>query len=106
MILCQSEPLSYESNFLDLDPDVKDPLDSGDPNHLQFRHSYGGTRMGDDPATSVVNKYGLSHEAPNLLVLGGSTFPTSSGYNPTQTIEAHAWLAAEYLAKNLASIAV
>jgi gluconate 2-dehydrogenase alpha chain len=69
-------------------------------------HAYGGTRMGDDPATSVVDKYGLAHEAPNLMVLGGSTFPAVSGYNPTETIEALAWHAAEYLAKNLSSIAV
>lgn len=69
-------------------------------------HAYGGTRMGDDPVTSVVNKYGLAHEAPNLAVLGGSVFPGSSGYNPTETIEAHAWYAAEYIAKNFQSIAV
>jgi gluconate 2-dehydrogenase alpha chain len=69
-------------------------------------HAYGGTRMGDDPKTSVVNKYGLAHEAPNLMVLGGSNFPASSGYNPTETIEAHAWYAADYLAKNLRQVAV
>lgn len=69
-------------------------------------HAYGGTRMGDDPTTSVVDKYGLAHEAPNLMVLGGSTFPGSSGYNPTETIQAHAWFAADYLAKNLNKIAV
>ena len=69
-------------------------------------HAYGGTRMGDDPATSVVNKYGLAHEAPNLMILGGSTFPGSSGYNPTETIQAHAWYAADYLANNLNTIAI
>jgi gluconate 2-dehydrogenase alpha chain len=69
-------------------------------------HAYGGTRMGDDPAASMVDKHGLAHEAPNLMVLGGSTFPGSSGYNPTETIEAHAWFAADYLAKNLSKIAI
>jgi gluconate 2-dehydrogenase alpha chain len=69
-------------------------------------HAYGGTRMGEDPAGSVVNKYGLAHEAPNLMILGGSTFPASSGYNPTETIEALAWFAADYLAQNLDAIAV
>jgi gluconate 2-dehydrogenase alpha chain len=69
-------------------------------------HAYGGTRMGDEPAASVVNKYGLSHEAPNLMILGGSTFPGSSGYNPTETIQAHAWYAADYLAGNLNTIAM
>ena len=69
-------------------------------------HAYGGTRMGDDPATSVVDRYGLSHESPNLMVLGGSNWPSTTGYNPTETIYAHAWYAAEYLAKNLQTIAV
>jgi gluconate 2-dehydrogenase alpha chain len=69
-------------------------------------HAYGGTRMGDDPATAVVNKFGLAYEAPNLMILGGSTFPAVSGYNPTEQIEALAWFAADYLAKNLNDIAV
>jgi gluconate 2-dehydrogenase alpha chain len=69
-------------------------------------HAYGGTRMGDDPSSSVVTKYGLSHEAPNLMILGGSTFPGSAGYNPTETLQAHAWYAADYLAQNLNKIAV
>lgn len=69
-------------------------------------HAYGGTRMGDDPDLSVVNKYGLAHQAPNLMILGGSNFPGSSGYNPTETIQAHAWFAAEYLASNLKRIAI
>ena len=67
-------------------------------------HAYGGTRMGDDPKTSVVNKYGLAHEAPNLCVLGGSSFPVSSGYNPTETIEALAWYAADHIAANINDI--
>jgi gluconate 2-dehydrogenase alpha chain len=69
-------------------------------------HAYGGTRMGDDPATSVVNKYGLSHEASNLMVLGASDWCSTTGYNPTETVYAHAWYAADYLAENLDSIAV
>jgi gluconate 2-dehydrogenase alpha chain len=69
-------------------------------------HAYGGTRMGDDPETSVVNRYSLAHEAPNLAILGGSTFPSTSGYNPTQTIQALAWMSAEYIAENFSDIAV
>jgi choline dehydrogenase-like flavoprotein len=33
--------------------------------------------MGTDPDTSVVNKYSISHEAPNLAIHGGSTFVTT-----------------------------
>jgi gluconate 2-dehydrogenase alpha chain len=146
-VFAQVEPLPYTSNFLDLDPKVKDPLGipvvrvtysfgenedkattfidkklaelikaigatetwPGFPARTPVpinSHAYGGTRMGDDPATSVVDTYGLAHEAPNLMILGGSTFPASSGYNPTETIEALAWLSADYLASHLDEIAV
>jgi gluconate 2-dehydrogenase alpha chain len=61
-------------------------------------HAYGGARMGNDPHTSVVDKWLVSHEVPNLVVLGGATFPTSTGYNPTNTIEALAWRTGDHLA--------
>ena len=41
---------------------------------------------GDDPETSVLDQWGTSHDVPNLHVLDGSTFVTSSGFNPTATI--------------------
>jgi choline dehydrogenase-like flavoprotein len=37
---------------------------------------------------------------PNLAILGGSTFPTAAGYNPTGTIEALAWRTGQYIAEN------
>jgi gluconate 2-dehydrogenase alpha chain len=46
-------------------------------------HHEGGTRMGSDPKSSVVNKYGQSWDIPNPFVIGSSTFPTMSGFNPT-----------------------
>ncbi len=51
-------------------------------------HLLGTTRMGDDPQSSVVDKWGRSHDVPNLHIFDGSTFPTSSGVNPTATIAA------------------
>ena len=69
-------------------------------------HAYGGTRTGEDPATSVVDPYLLAHEVRNLAILGGSTFPSTTGYNPTCTIEATAWRAAEHIAKNYRKLAV
>ena len=55
----------------------------------------GGTRMGDDPSTSVVNRYGQTWDIPNLFLVGSSTFPTMSGFNPTLTIQALAYMTAE-----------
>ena len=143
----QTSSFPYETSYLDLDPEVKDPL--GDPvcrvttgggkaNEQQavqyaqkkmeewFRaagaievrrpsggggapglstHAYGGTRMGDNAETNVVDKWGFSHEAPNLAVLGGSVMGTSGARNPTETVQALAWRTAERLAKNWKSIA-
>ena len=53
--------------------------------------------MGNDPATSVVNRYCQSHELPNLFVMGGAVFPTYFGYNPTHTIEALAFWMGDYI---------
>ncbi|MFN8221634.1 MAG: GMC family oxidoreductase [Gaiellales bacterium] len=64
---------------------------------IEARHCYGGTRMGDDPATSVVDRYGFSHEVPNLGIIGASTFPTAGGANPTLTLQALAWRTAAHL---------
>ena len=58
-------------------------------------HVMGTTRMGDDPARSVVDSYGQSHDVPNLFVGGSSPFVTSSGLNPTLTIFALAYRTAE-----------
>jgi len=78
-----------------------------DPANIPINsHAYGGTRMGDDPAVSVTNKYGQVHESPNLVVLGGSNWCSTTGYNPTESIYAHSWFAADYLAQNFSKIAI
>jgi gluconate 2-dehydrogenase alpha chain len=64
-------------------------------------HEVGITRMGEDPATSVANRYGQSHELPNLFLLGGGLFPTYGGYNPTETIQALTYMAADYIKKEV-----
>ena len=64
-------------------------------------HSYhvmGTTRMGDDPATSVVDRWGRLHDVPNVIVADSSVFATSSGYGPTLTLVALAVRAARSLA--------
>jgi gluconate 2-dehydrogenase alpha chain len=68
------------------------PLGAGAPG----AHHEGGTRMGSDPKTSVVNRYGQSWDVPNLFVIGSSTFPTmGAGFNPTLTIQALAYMSAD-----------
>ena len=133
----QKTTLPYEDNYLDLDPEVKDPF--GQPviritaryhdNELRIArfaqdkmeqwyraagashiirsglgnamgastHAYGGTRMGDDPETNVVNRWGFCHEVPNLGILGASVMGTSGARNPTLTSQALAWRTADYL---------
>jgi gluconate 2-dehydrogenase alpha chain len=63
-------------------------------------HAYGGTRMGDNADTNVVNGWGFSHEVPNLGILGASVMGTSGARNPTLTVQALAWRTADYLVKN------
>jgi gluconate 2-dehydrogenase alpha chain len=68
-------------------------------------HAYGGTRMGDNPETNVVDRWGFSHEAPNLGILGASVMGTSGAHNPTLTAQALAWRTAEHLTKHWKAIA-
>jgi gluconate 2-dehydrogenase alpha chain len=68
-------------------------------------HAYGGTRMGDDPETNVVDRWGFSHEAPNLGVLGASVMGTSGARNPTLTAQALSWRTAAHLVESWSSIA-
>ena len=139
----QKTTLPYEDNYLDLDPEVADPLgfpvcritaDFKDNERriaafMQDRmvewftaagaiqtirsglgtmgpstHAYGGTRMGDDPESNVVDRWGFSHEAGNLGVLGASVMGTSGARNPTLTAQALAWRTAEHLVRNWRTI--
>jgi len=69
-------------------------------------HAYGGTRMGNNPETNVVNQWGFSHEVPNLGVLGASVMGTSGARNPTLTVQALAWRTAEHLVKRWKDVTV
>jgi gluconate 2-dehydrogenase alpha chain len=141
----QKSTLPYEDNYLDLDPQVTDPLgfpviritgeykdnERAIASYMQDRaeewyrelgaveitrggvggqmgastHAYGGTRMGNDPETNVVDRWGFSHEAPNLGVLGASVMGTSGARNPTLTSQALAWRTAQHLVDAWSDIA-
>lgn len=61
-------------------------------------HLLGTCRMGDDPETSVVDRYHRSHQVPNLFICDGSSMVTSGRGQPTLTIQALAFRAAEHIA--------
>jgi choline dehydrogenase-like flavoprotein len=65
----------------------------------RFAHLVGGARMGSDPSTSVVDKFGRTHDIPNLFVCDGSVLPTQGSANPGLTIQALAARTADYLIK-------
>lgn len=62
-------------------------------------HHMGGTRMGTDPATSVVDADCRVHGMANLFVGGSSVFATSGQANPTTTIVALAIRLGHHLAR-------
>ena len=61
----------------------------------QSSHIVGGFIMGADPKNSSVNKYLQVWGVPNLFVVGSSAFPQNPGYNPTGTVAALAFKAAD-----------
>ena len=65
----------------------------------QTTHNTGGTVMGTDRTTSVVNRYLQSWDVPNVFVIGASNFPQNASYNPTDTVGALAYWAAEAIVK-------
>ena len=62
-------------------------------------HNRGSCRMGNDPRTSVVDKFHKAHDVPNLWVVDGSNLVTGGRNHPTMTIQALAFRAAEHLIK-------
>jgi gluconate 2-dehydrogenase alpha chain len=143
-IRIQPESLSYETDFLDLDPRYRDRSALGLPlvritcdlrenerrlaefmerkaeeilremgaektwRGQRFRgvcssHDLGGLRMGEDPDHSVVDPELRVHDTPGLYVFGGAVFPTCPGVNPTLTLLALCYRAAERLVERLRS---
>jgi gluconate 2-dehydrogenase alpha chain len=65
----------------------------------QTTHNTGGVIMGTDPKISAVNRYLQSWDVPNLFVMGSSAFPQNPGYNPTGTVGALTYWAADAIRK-------
>ncbi|HSL70962.1 MAG TPA: GMC family oxidoreductase, partial [Longimicrobiales bacterium] len=64
-------------------------------------HELGGARMGNDPRTSVVNRYSQAHDVKNLFVADGASFVSQADKNPTWTILALSLRTSEYIADQI-----
>jgi choline dehydrogenase-like flavoprotein len=67
-------------------------------------HQMGTCRMGHDPAKSVVNGWGRSHDVKNLFIVDGSIFVTSGAVNPTSTIQALALYIGNQIKTNIETL--
>jgi gluconate 2-dehydrogenase alpha chain len=63
----------------------------------QGTHNIGGTIMGTNPRTTVVNRYGQCWDADNVFILGTSCFPQNAGMNPTGAVGALSYWVAQHL---------
>jgi choline dehydrogenase-like flavoprotein len=61
------------------------------------QHQAGTCRMGNDPKTSVVNRYCQVHDVDNLFVVDGSVHVNNGGFNPVLTIMAIAYYASAHI---------
>lgn len=66
----------------------------------QSTHNTGGAIMGPDRRTSAVNPYLQSWDVPNVFVVGASAFPQNAGKNPTGTVGALAFRAADAIRRH------
>jgi choline dehydrogenase-like flavoprotein len=68
--------------------------------NMPSTHLIGTCRMGNDPKQSVVDRYNRAHDVRNLLIVDGSSFVTAARQQPTATIQALAYRAADYAIRN------
>ena len=65
------------------------------------QHQAGTCRMGNDPKTSVVDRYCRIHDMDNVYVVDGSVHVNNGGFNPSLTIQAIAYWAAARMARDM-----
>ena len=64
-------------------------------------HEVGTTRMGNDPKTSVTNKFQQLHDVDNVFICDGGPFVSQADKNPTWTILALSWRTSDYIIDQL-----
>ncbi len=77
-------------------------VNTGEGDYLD--HPGGGCRMGSDPATSVCDSFGRTHDHPNLFVVGAPTTPTGGCTNGTLTFVALTLRSATEIAREFAAV--
>ncbi|MCK0144784.1 GMC family oxidoreductase [Arenibacter sp. F26102] len=75
--------------------------DYGLLNPGEIIHEVGTTRMGDNPRTSVVNKWEQMHDVDNVFIVDAGPFVSQADKNPTWTILALAWRTSDYIVEQL-----
>lgn len=78
--------------------------DAAPPPYHMSTHDVGVHRMGEDPAKSVTDVWGEVHECPGLFAVGGGQFPSYGAYNPTLTLQALAYRAADRMARQRGAV--
>jgi choline dehydrogenase-like flavoprotein len=91
---CEEALQKLGAEIVPIDREANDPPGSA-------IHEHGTCRMGSDRKASVLNGFNQMHEVPNLFVVDGSAFTSSSEKNPTLTILALSWRATDYLAEEM-----
>jgi choline dehydrogenase-like flavoprotein len=69
--------------------------------HAATAHQAGTTRLGTDPATSVLDVHCRAHDLDNLYVVDGSFMPSIGAVNPTLTIIANALRVGDHIAERI-----
>ncbi|MGE4481148.1 GMC family oxidoreductase [Acidocella sp.] len=64
-------------------------------------HNLGTCRMSEKPEDGVCNRYGQTHDIPNLFISDGSQFTTGASENPTLTIVTLALRQADYISQQM-----
>ena len=67
----------------------------------QIIHEVGTTRMGNDPKTSVTNKFQQLHDVDNVFIVDAGVFVSQADKNCTWTIMALSWRASDYIIEQL-----
>jgi choline dehydrogenase-like flavoprotein len=64
-------------------------------------HEVGGAIMGSEPRSSVTNGWGQTWDVRNLYITDGAVLPSNADKNPTLTIMAIAWRAADHILQSM-----